>query len=64
MREEGRTRPDVILRNLTIRPGQVYSLRQAENDINAIYSLGLFEDVSIRPLPAEGSTDDNPKVGL
>ena len=64
VREEGRTRPDVILRNLTIRPGQVYSLRQAENDINAIYSLGLFEDVSIRPLPAEGSTDDNPKVGL
>ena len=41
---------------------QVYSLRQAKSDIEAIYSMGLFDDVSIRPQPAEGSTLEQPKV--
>ncbi len=41
---------------------QVYSLQQAKRDIDAVYSMGLFDDVSILPQPAEGSTIDNPKV--
>jgi outer membrane protein insertion porin family len=63
-REEGKTRPDIVLRHLTTQPGQVYNLKQAKNDIEAVYSMGLFEDVSIRPQPAEGSTVEAPRVDL
>lgn len=63
-REEGRTRPEVVLRQLTTRPGQVYSLHRAKADIEAVYSMGLFEDVGIRPQPAEGSTVEAPRVDL
>jgi len=64
VREDGRTRPDIIMRQLTTRPGQVYNLQQAKQDIEAVYSMGLFEDVSIRPQPAEGSTVEMPRVDL
>lgn len=64
VREEGRTKPDVILRQVTTRPGQAYDLSQAKTDIEAVYSMGLFEDVSIRPAPAEGSTVEAPRVDL
>ncbi|KAG7666840.1 hypothetical protein Ndes2526B_g04666 [Nannochloris sp. 'desiccata'] len=63
-REEGKTRPDIVLRHLTTQPGQVYNLKQAKTDIEAVYSMGLFEDVSIRPQPAEGSTVEAPRVDL
>jgi outer membrane protein insertion porin family len=63
-REEGKTRPDIVLRHLTTQPGQVYNLKQAKKDIEAVYSMGLFEDVSIRPQPAEGSTVEAPRVDL
>jgi hypothetical protein len=62
VRDEGRTKPHIILRNLTTRPGQVFSLQQGRRDIDAIYSMGLFEDVSMRPQPAEGSSLEHPKV--
>ena len=42
---------------------QVFSLQQGRRDIDAIYSMGLFEDVAMRPQPAEGSSLENPKVG-
>ena len=41
---------------------QVFSLQQGKRDIDAIYSMGLFEDVAMRPQPAEGSSLENPKV--
>lgn len=63
-REEGKTKPDIILRQLSTRPGQVHSLKQSKTDVEAVYSMGLFEDVSIRPQPAEGSTVENPLVDL
>ena len=63
-REEGKTRPDIVLRHLTTQPGQVYNLKQAKTDIEAVYSMGLFEDVSIRPQPADGSTVEAPRVDL
>jgi hypothetical protein len=40
----------------------VYSLRQAKQDIDSIYSTGLFEDVNIVPQEAEDSTEQQPKV--
>ncbi|KAI8467202.1 MAG: surface antigen-domain-containing protein [Monoraphidium minutum] len=63
-KEQGATRPDVVLRHLTMQPGRVYSLRQARADIDSIYSTGLYEDVNITPQEAEDSTEENPKVDL
>lgn len=63
-REEGKTKPEVILRQVTTQPGRAYDLRQAKADMAAVYSMGLFEDVSIRPIPAEGSSLENPRVDL
>lgn len=61
---EGATKPSVIMRHLTTQPGRVYSLRQAKQDIDSIYSTGLFEDVNIVPQEAEDSTEQQPKVML
>ena len=63
-REEGRTKPDIIMRQLATRAGEIHSLKQSKADVEAVYSMGLFEDVSIRPQPAEGSTVENPLVDL
>ena len=41
---------------------QVYNVRQAKLDIDAVYSMGLFDDVNILPQPAEDSTLELPKV--
>lgn len=43
---------------------QVYNVRQAKMDIDAVYSMGLFDDVTILPQPAEDSTLEHPKVRL
>lgn len=64
VKSEGSTRPDIILRHLTTKPGQVYSFRQAKEDIDSIYSTGLFEDVTIVPQETEESTEQNPQVDL
>jgi hypothetical protein len=40
----------------------VYNVRQAKTDIDAVYSMGLFDDVTILPQPSEDSTPDQPKV--
>ncbi|KAF6264536.1 surface antigen-domain-containing protein [Scenedesmus sp. NREL 46B-D3] len=60
----GATQPGVIRRHLTMQPGRAYSLRQAKQDIDSIYSTGLFEDVNIVPQEAEDSTEQQPKVDL
>jgi outer membrane protein assembly factor BamA len=41
---------------------QVYNVRQAKQDIDAVYSMGLFDDVNILPQPAEDSSLEQPKV--
>ena len=38
-RDEGKTKPHIILRNLTTQPGQVFSLKQARRDIDAVYAM-------------------------
>ncbi|KAK9849807.1 hypothetical protein WJX84_004133, partial [Apatococcus fuscideae] len=62
--DEGNTRPEIILQQLCTRKGQVYSTRQAKADIDAVYSMGLFEDVHILPQPAENSTVDHPRADV
>lgn len=63
-REEGKTKPDIIMRQIATRAGEIHSLKQSKADVEAVYAMGLFEDVSIRPQPAEGSTIENPLVDL
>ena len=43
-------------------PMQVYNVRQAKTDIDAVYSMGLFDDVTILPQPSEDSTPEQPKA--
>ena len=39
-------------------------MQQARRDIDAVYSMGLFDDVKILPQPAEDSTLENPILDL
>ena len=41
---------------------QVYNVRQAKTDIDAVYSMGLFDDVTILPQPSDDSTPGQPKA--
>ncbi len=63
-RDKPRTRPHVVTRHLTTKPGAAYNLRTVRRDINAVYSTGLFEDVNVATREAEDSTEAAPKVSV
>eukprot|EP00898_Chlorokybus_atmophyticus_P006689 jgi/Chlat1/7020/Chrsp56S06695 len=46
---EGETKLHVITRQLATKPGHVYNLKRAKRDLEAIYSMGIMEDVNILP---------------
>ncbi|ONH99301.1 hypothetical protein PRUPE_6G023900 [Prunus persica] len=48
----GKTKPETILRQLTTKKGQVYSMLQGKRDVETVLTMGLMEDVSIIPQPA------------
>ncbi|XP_026425096.1 outer envelope protein 80, chloroplastic-like isoform X2 [Papaver somniferum] len=56
----GKTRPETILRQLTTKKGQVYSMLQGKRDVETVLAMGIMEDVSIIPQPA----GDTGKVDL
>lgn len=56
----GKTRPETILRQLTTKKGQVYSMLQGKRDVDTLLTMGIMEDVSIIPQPA----GDSGKVDL
>eukprot|EP01018_Ginkgo_biloba_P032555 Gb_22150 [translate_table: standard] len=56
----GKTRPETLLRQLTTKKGQVYSLQQGRRDVETVLTMGIMEDVSIVPQPA----GDTGKVDL
>lgn len=56
----GKTRPETILRQLTTKKGQVYSMLQGKRDVDTLLAMGIMEDVSIIPQPA----GDTGKVDL
>jgi hypothetical protein len=47
--KKGRTQRHIVMRQLSTKPGAVYSLRQARRDIDAVYSMGIMEDVNMLP---------------
>lgn len=61
---KGKTQSKVIMRQIATKPGAIYNIRQAKRDIDAIYSMGLADDVNLLPQPAEDSSVDHPKVDL
>ncbi|CAG9465111.1 unnamed protein product [Pedinophyceae sp. YPF-701] len=60
----GRTRPEIIMRHVTTKPGQIYSLQQARRDIDSVYSMGLYDDVSMVPTTTEANGPGAPQVDL
>ncbi|OWM69200.1 hypothetical protein CDL15_Pgr025387 [Punica granatum] len=56
----GKTKPETILRQLTTKKGQVYSMLQGKRDVEMVLAMGIMEDVSIIPQPA----GDTGKVDL
>jgi outer membrane protein insertion porin family len=40
---DGRTRDDFVLEQLSVKPGEVFQVEQAQTDLRQLYSLGLFE---------------------
>ncbi|KAL8055468.1 hypothetical protein ABFX02_04G058000 [Erythranthe guttata] len=56
----GKTRPETILRQLTTKKGQVYSMIQGKRDVDTVLAMGVMDDVSVIPQPA----GDTGKVDL
>ncbi|XP_030454957.1 outer envelope protein 80, chloroplastic [Syzygium oleosum] len=56
----GKTKPETILRQLTTKKGQVYSMLQGKRDVETVLTMGIMEDVSIIPQPV----GDTGKVDL
>ncbi|KAG5517588.1 hypothetical protein RHGRI_038102 [Rhododendron griersonianum] len=56
----GKTKPETILRQLSTKKGQVYSMLQGKRDVDTVLTMGIMEDVSIIPQPA----GDTGKVDL
>eukprot|EP00249_Psilotum_nudum_P019651 c27360_g1_i1 orf=78-2258(+) len=44
-----KTRPETLLRQLTTKKGQVYSLQQGKRDVETVLTMGIMEDVNIVP---------------
>lgn len=49
------TKDEIILREMSLKPGSKFTLGQYEHDVNRIYNLGLFTKVDIFPLPGIGN---------
>ncbi|NJR67211.1 MAG: BamA/TamA family outer membrane protein [Synechococcales cyanobacterium CRU_2_2] len=51
----GRTKPYVVTREFSLKPGDVFNRTQAERDLQRVFGLGLFQDVrlSLDPSPED-----------
>lgn len=56
---KGKTKPYIITREFSLKPGDVFNRNQAERDLQRVFGLGLFEDVN---LSLDPSPDDPRKV--
>ncbi|KAH9324576.1 hypothetical protein KI387_004754, partial [Taxus chinensis] len=43
----GNTRPETLLRQLTTKRGQVYSVQQGKRDVETVLTMGIMEDANI-----------------
>ena len=51
---KGKTKPWVISREISLKPGQLFNRRDLEEDLKRLYGTGLFSDikVTLQPVPA------------
>eukprot|EP00256_Glycine_max_P056023 XP_014623450.1 outer envelope protein 80, chloroplastic isoform X1 [Glycine max] len=54
----GKTKPETILRQITTKKGQVYSMLEGKRDVETVLTMGIMEDVSIIPQPAGNNYKD------
>jgi outer membrane protein insertion porin family len=52
---KGKSKPWVVSREISLRPGKIFNRRQLEGDIKRLYATGLFSDVKVtlKPVPAK-----------
>ena len=52
---KGKTKPWVVDREISLRPGELFNRRELEADIKRLYATGLFSDVKVtlKPIPAK-----------
>lgn len=52
---KGKTKPWVVTREVSMKPGQVFNRKDLEEDIKRLYGTGLFSDVKVtlQPVPSE-----------
>ena len=52
---KGKTKPYVVTREISLKPGAVFNRRTLEEDIKRLYGTGLFSDVKVtlKPVAAE-----------
>jgi outer membrane protein insertion porin family len=52
---KGKTKPYIITREFSLKPGDIFNRNQAETDLQRVFGLGLFEDVrlSLDPAPED-----------
>ncbi|MFA6448412.1 MAG: BamA/TamA family outer membrane protein [bacterium] len=46
--EKGKTKPNVVIREMRIKPGDTYNTKMIGKDLQRVYNLGFFEDVHTR----------------
>jgi outer membrane protein insertion porin family len=51
----GKTKPWVVTREVSIKPGDTFNRRQLEDDIKRLYGTGLFGDVKVTLRPVAGN---------
>jgi outer membrane protein insertion porin family len=51
----GKSKPWVITREISIKPGDTFNRRRLEDDIKRLYGTGLFGDVKVTLRPVAGS---------
>ncbi|WP_226583151.1 BamA/TamA family outer membrane protein [Microseira wollei] len=49
----GRTRQYIILREMELKPGQVFNRDRIQSDLRRVFGLGLFEDVQVSLSPGQ-----------
>lgn len=53
----GRTRDFIVTREMRLKPGDVFNRNTAQQDLQRVFSLGLFEDVRLSFQPGDDPTE-------
>ena len=51
---KGKTRPWVVIREISIKPGEAFNRTQLEQDLKGLYATSLFSDVKVTLKPVAG----------